>query len=963
MINIIIDKQGRPSKSSIFLGNQHENLDETLQFFFPKEYEDHYRYIAYCYKDRRTGKKITGISPLVEDAFKVTSAITKCAGMWQLYVICKTTQIDEKATIIDLTANNSTGEHIFISDAINGRISGNEIDIEAFENIAVDENIKILYDEILSLKLRVEKNEETRQSQENTRQTAETNRANAENERVIAEQSRVDSEGLRTQSEESRVTAESKRVEVEKARVKSETLRGQSETARANAENIRAEAEKSRVSAESLRVSAENERVKSETLRKQSEQTRSNEESTRQSAERTRVSEESTRKNAENARVSAEQSRVSVESQRVSAETNRANAERLRSEAETSRINAEQSRVDNEELRVTAEQERVTAENARQEAEAKRESVITKLREDLDNNTKADEKTNRSLTALWGLNKGISYRFENDNGKAYMKTIPSGAKLGAVNKIGGRTIVYNQLFKTDNIDNGSITITYADNIVTINGTTSNNWVNFSALDEKLNVVGKFYIKMIIIKNDDDLSFKYGWLNRSVYTDNITSGSVSAIHSQTSSDLEKGLSTGISWTENTGSVTFNDVKIQITIVNLTKMFGEGNEPSTVEEFESMFPNSYYPYNEGELMSMSVNEVEEVGKNIFKCENFSCYGLDGTNKPTLSNSYGTSINNTEPSNSVTVTQSKVANEDVATNYENGYFCVSFKPLTMNGKYVFSFDITPSNKLISSPKFMVLFNGIGNYGSAIVDTQSLQIGIKSKLFFTLNVNNKKVKYIEIRNGGISGIFENFQIEEGSTNTTFSPYHENHYAIPQAILDLDGYGWGVGNVYNYVDYENKKFYKYVNRVDLGTFTEICVYSGLTPSDGRYIYAVNISDAMVKDSSSAIHELFNSISFDDLTSKDGMFLNVAYNKLLISTNKCKSVEELKAYINNKYFYYELAEPIVTDISDIIEDTFQEPFNVESGGSLTFKNSNGNGYQVAVPSDIQYVVSLKEVNP
>ncbi len=363
MINIIIDKQGRPSKGSIFLGNQHENLDETLQFFFPKEYENYYRYIAYCYKDRRTGKKITGISPLVEDAFKVTSAITKCAGMWQLYVICKTTQIDEKATIIDLTANNSTGEHIFISDAINGRISGNEIDIEAFENSAVDENIKILYDEILSLKLRVEKNEETRQSQENTRQTAETNRANAENERVIAEQSRSDNEVHRTQSEESRVTAESKRVEVEKARVKSETLRGQSENARVNAENIRAEAEKSRVNAEGGRVSAENERVKSETLRKQSEQTRSNEESTRQSAERTRVSEENARKQAETARVSAEQSRVSVESQRVNAEANRANAERARSEAETNRVNAEQSRVDAEKLRVTADADRTNKTN------------------------------------------------------------------------------------------------------------------------------------------------------------------------------------------------------------------------------------------------------------------------------------------------------------------------------------------------------------------------------------------------------------------------------------------------------------------------------------------------------------------------------------------------------------------------------------------------------------------------
>lgn len=363
MINIIIDKNGKPSKESIFLGNQHENLDETLQFFFPKEYEDHYRYIAYCYKDRRTGKKITGISPLVEDAFKVTSAITKCAGMWQLYVICKTTQIDEKATIIDLTANNSTGEHIFISDAINGRISGNEIDIEAFENIAVDENIKILYDDILSLKLRVEKNEATRQTQENIRQTAEANRANAESQRVSAEQSRVDDEGLRTQSEASRSKSEASRTNAENKRVEAEKARVNAETSRGTEENKRVDAEKSRESAESFRVSAENERVKSETLRKQSEQTRNDEESTRQSAERTRVSEENARKQAETARAQAEQSRVTVESQRVNAEANRANAERLRSGAETNRVNAEQSRVDAEKLRVTIDTERTNKTN------------------------------------------------------------------------------------------------------------------------------------------------------------------------------------------------------------------------------------------------------------------------------------------------------------------------------------------------------------------------------------------------------------------------------------------------------------------------------------------------------------------------------------------------------------------------------------------------------------------------
>lgn len=481
----------------------------------------------------------------------------------------------------------------------------------------------------------------------------------------------------------------------------------------------------------------------------------------------------------------------------------------------------------------------------------------------------------------------------------------------------------------------------------------------SRMTSAMNVVGKFYFKVTILKNDDKVGLYYGWLNRSVRTDVISSGSASIIYNQTDNNLKLEKTTGISGFD-VGAV-FNDVKLQIIIVNLTQMFGEGNEPTTTQEFESMFPNSYYPYNEGELMSMSVNEVEEVGKNIFKCEHFSCEGIKGSYNLSLNNSYGTSINNTEPSNSVMVTQSSVGEENINTSYKNGYFCVSFKPFVLNEDYMFSFDVIPSKKLIENSKVVILLNGtqIVNYAQ----TQDLQVGKRIKLHFNLTADNTKVVYIEFRNSGISGVFENFQIERGSTNTSFLPYHEKAYPITQAIQNLDGYGWSVGNIYNYVDYENKKFYKYVNRVDLGTFTEIYVYSGLTPSDGRYVYAVNISDAMVKDGSSTICELFNSISYDDLTSKDGMFLNVAYNQLLISTNKCKSVEELKAYINNKYLYYELAELIVMDISGIIEDTFQEPINVESGGSLTFKNTNGDDYRLAVPSDVQYTVKLNEVTP
>ena len=50
-----------------------------------------------------------------------------------------------------------------------------------------------------------------------------------------------------------------------------------------------------------------------------------------------------------------------------------------------------------------------------------------------------------------------------------------------------------------------------------------------------------------------------------------------------------------------------------VINLTKMFGSGNEPSTVEEFEKLFPNSYYEYNEGELVSLDVEGVKSIGFN--------------------------------------------------------------------------------------------------------------------------------------------------------------------------------------------------------------------------------------------------------------------------------------------------------------------------------------------------------------
>lgn len=405
MINILIEKSGKTSKENIFLGNQHENLDETLHFSFPKEYDNFYKYITYSYTNN--GCRITGISPLVDDNFIVTSKITKCAGVWELNLICKISPVNLDDKVIDLTENNSTKEHIFISNTISACVSGNSIDVESFNNVAIDENIASLYDSILALKNRVEENdklheqnEAIRKANELERQEAETTRKANESERVSAEQLRVEAENTRKADETKRQSNESARIEAEtnrdtaeSERVNAENQRAEAETTRQLAETNRASAENKRASAEANRDNAENERVNAETLRKQAESARVSAETARTQAEANRVETEKVRVSAENAREQAEQSRVNAESQRVTAEATRESAERARVEAESAREQAEQSRVN--------------AENLRVEAEAKRDETVNDLKEQVDG----------KITKFYASNQGETHIIDSDNGK------------------------------------------------------------------------------------------------------------------------------------------------------------------------------------------------------------------------------------------------------------------------------------------------------------------------------------------------------------------------------------------------------------------------------------------------------------------------------------------------------------------------------------------------------------------
>lgn len=447
------------------------------------------------------------------------------------------------------------------------------------------------------------------------------------------------------------------------------------------------------------------------------------------------------------------------------------------------------------------------------------------LKEDL--TSKADKtalvKTDRKLDALWKLNQGISYEFQTDNTEAYQKTIPSGAKMVSIKSIGGKTIVWNQLIDEtygESVTRGNVTIVNnKDGSYTVftNGAATET-VTAGVYFLKANRdSGKYYLKGSPSNGKEigySLSGTYIWKpeygkadygNGVIIDDNVFLNN---------SDI-------VTIRVNEGTVISTPIVFKPQLFNLTKMFGAGNEPSTVEEFEAMFPSDYYPYNAGELMSAPVNAVMEQGKNLLGGKAFAdkIVELGGTLD--------------EANGKVSIAASVVIDKTV----------FEFPDESKSYTIILSGENTNTN--LQSTNLRTDKGACNRF----VDRCSITTVTGAKKIF--GAYDTQVAIYDYEK---CGIFEGVL-----TADDFKPYHKTSYPIPQAILDLDGYGESG----NFVDFVEKKYHK--------------------------------SDRTI------------------------------------------------------------------DISDIIGDTFQEPLEVEAGGTLTFKNSHGDDYRIPVPSSEEYVISLAEV--
>ena len=190
--------------------------------------------------------------------------------------------------------------------------------------------------------------------------------------------------------------------------------------------------------------------------------------------------------------------------------------------------------------------------------------------------------------------------------------------------------------------------------------------------------------------------------------------------------------------------------------------------------------------------------------------------------------------------------------------------------------------------------------------------------------------------------------------------------YPIPEAIRNLPGYGWSAGTAKNYVDYENKRYVQCVGNMDLGTLdwkfnTTSAVgnhfYAPAKHLNFKYLgaFGTTIYNALCSKYRTVARS--SNVFVDKTLTIDGV---TVVSQIQVKDTAYTDATAFKQAMQGVIMYYELESPIVTDISDLIDDDFLRNIEVEAGGSVTFKNSNDN-YHIPVPSEEEYVVKLSEI--
>ena len=450
-----------------------------------------------------------------------------------------------------------------------------------------------------------------------------------------------------------------------------------------------------------------------------------------------------------------------------------------------------------------------------------------------------------------------------------------------IKRIKGNTIVFVQLstHRSDLQREGDWSITPE--------VTANTWRGFSTPVQV--ITGHKYLFYINKKDGRSITDTYTLLNDTHRVDFNTPLFITA--EETASWR---------WTARYTTST-NGLRFQTQAFDLTRLFGVDNEPTTIEEFKSKFPNSYYPYSEPEVRNVITNQIMTIGFNQWD-EQWELGGL---------------------------------------NYETGQTTDD----NTKGRSVNYFDVLPSTKYYCHTIANTTTDDSGVKGAVnIVWYDNNKTFIKYQVFTnTILTSPSNARYAKIYTyaGDVNKIFNNginINISHtGIRNGKYEPYIKHVCQLPEILKYFPDGMNGNANVWDEINTE--KAIKRWGVVDLGTLTWVkgaTGTSGVSRWLGKGIEHLVVKTRAASDTPNIVCDKYILSTANNIWATAmpmQISLDTMGNVLIYDSEyntSSTTTADFTAHLQGVLLYYELAEPIETPITEAIQLVYDvEDFGTE----------------------------------
>lgn len=489
------------------------------------------------------------------------------------------------------------------------------------------------------------------------------------------------------------------------------------------------------------------------------------------------------------------------------------------------------------------------------------------------------------LQSIAGNSNKIAPSTPSDDSVARLKVIPENTYKSQIDYIGGKSVKYNQFLinNESTVTRNGITFTNNGNGTwTVNGTSTaraNTAVNLATfkipvkLNDKIFIIGcpsggsgsTYYLAPVFYNDGSYVTFDIN---------NIDVGNGKIVTVTNSNVNEVRIEIIGAQSENQ---TVNNLLFKPELINLTDIFGAGNEPSTVE---TAIP-------------------------LLKANGYKLDGTDTYSTGSLKHAITTSV----------VYSANLMNVSI----ESGIFGSSGEKAS-NGRRIRTADKIS----LSAGTYTISFTGVNSVAVYIYDTNDVLKNTPSwqdtnEFTFTVDYNFKV-------NFAWRKTTDDFITPSDMTscllNKGSSVISDITKAIPSEVLALSGYGMGRSGAYNYIDFNAKKF-------NANTYTQ--VFTGLENgwalrSGNSHTFEIPCNRFPIPPKNNLLYRATTeTFGWKDLLSPeidtiDGVYVNTT-GTFIVTVMSCSTLAEFQAYLQTHLLAlnYDIT-PVETDVSQYFTD-------------------------------------------